>query len=173
MKIYTKAGANGWWRGEVNGRVRLLSPHPKREQNLPQGMTIFSLLYPKFALPNFSGAVSFFSFSFFQFNTSITCRVLPPRCSHVYIRAGKFSKCFDPLSSPRNQFCFFIWAEAIFKLKLAFSTGSAWQIFLSTGTWKGLVRFSLLFLSLLCHGHLSNITDPPNRHLEEIGCCSC
>lgn len=50
VKIYTKAGANGWWRGEVNGRVRLLSPHPKREQNLPQGMTIFSLLYPKFAL---------------------------------------------------------------------------------------------------------------------------
>lgn len=25
VKIYTKAGANGWWRGEVNGRVRLLS----------------------------------------------------------------------------------------------------------------------------------------------------
>lgn len=25
VKIYTKAGANGWWRGEVNGRVGLLS----------------------------------------------------------------------------------------------------------------------------------------------------
>lgn len=24
VKIYTKAGANGWWRGEVNGRVGLL-----------------------------------------------------------------------------------------------------------------------------------------------------
>lgn len=23
VKIYTKAGANGWWRGEVNGRVGL------------------------------------------------------------------------------------------------------------------------------------------------------
>lgn len=22
VKIYTKSGANGWWRGEVNGRVR-------------------------------------------------------------------------------------------------------------------------------------------------------
>ena len=22
VKIYTKTGANGWWRGEVNGRVR-------------------------------------------------------------------------------------------------------------------------------------------------------
>lgn len=54
VKIYTKAGANGWWRGEVNGRVRLLSPYPKREQNLPRGMTVFSLLYPKFALWNFS-----------------------------------------------------------------------------------------------------------------------
>lgn len=21
VKIYTKSGANGWWRGEVNGRV--------------------------------------------------------------------------------------------------------------------------------------------------------
>uniref|UniRef100_A0A672FUU3 Vav guanine nucleotide exchange factor 3 n=1 Tax=Salarias fasciatus TaxID=181472 RepID=A0A672FUU3_SALFA len=26
VKIYTKSGANGWWRGEVNGRVRQLLP---------------------------------------------------------------------------------------------------------------------------------------------------
>lgn len=168
VKIYTKAGANGWWRGEVNGRVRLLSPHPKREQNLPRGRQFFPSFTPSLLCETF-----LCRFFFPQVNTSITCCILPPRCTHAHIQAGKFSKRFDPLSSPRNQFCLFIWAEAIFKLKLAFSTGSAWQIFLSTGTWKGLVRFSLLFLSVLCHGHLSNITDPPNRHLEEIGCCPC
>uniref|UniRef100_A0A8C4IEG9 Vav guanine nucleotide exchange factor 3 n=1 Tax=Dicentrarchus labrax TaxID=13489 RepID=A0A8C4IEG9_DICLA len=44
VKIYTKSGANGWWRGEVNGRVSgslkmlikhsLPSPNPNRENNL-------------------------------------------------------------------------------------------------------------------------------------------
>uniref|UniRef100_A0A8C9WMK8 Vav guanine nucleotide exchange factor 3 n=1 Tax=Scleropages formosus TaxID=113540 RepID=A0A8C9WMK8_SCLFO len=27
VKIYTKMGANGWWRGEVNGRVGIADPH--------------------------------------------------------------------------------------------------------------------------------------------------
>lgn len=44
VKIYTKSGANGWWRGEVNGRVSrslnmpikhsLPSPNPTGENNL-------------------------------------------------------------------------------------------------------------------------------------------
>lgn len=36
VKIYTKSGANGWWRGEVNGRVSgsLERPQPPLSKSL-------------------------------------------------------------------------------------------------------------------------------------------
>uniref|UniRef100_A0A8L0DSB0 Vav guanine nucleotide exchange factor 3 n=1 Tax=Oncorhynchus mykiss TaxID=8022 RepID=A0A8L0DSB0_ONCMY len=45
VKIYTKSGANGWWRGEVNGRVSAPPPPPPDTNQFLQLITCLLFIY--------------------------------------------------------------------------------------------------------------------------------